>query len=337
MFNFIRCTVIRTARLLGLTILMMLWQTSPGSCQVAADAPRLELAESASPPSAKQGTAKVAAEDGNKPANATPGDASTDIGTDTKPPANLPSTKADPKPLPEQPPTDSKAPPESTPGQPPTDSKAGPRPNPNERRPVDAADSLPKARSWISWLQIVIWTLVGLVALGTAAAMLRSSTRRPDRPAKLPPSSNIDPNARAAFARHHSAFNDLYGEIWQAAEALDISDAERRQIMIRWHERLKRVGDDDLLQAWSKLGLSQDSQRAYDLQKQAIAWLDRLESWGLGRECPPEIKIDKYVLSKFHVLPKSEDGIAVVKSPCWTFGGRVLEKGLAVSQAAMPR
>jgi hypothetical protein len=304
----------------ALAVLMTLWQTSYGSCQVAADAPKSEATETSSPASAQQEPTNNAGENGEGRPTPAAGQLSTD-------------TNASPNPAAGQPLTDAKAAPNPAAGQLSTDTKPVPNSVLNDQKPVLPNNDQPKASPSKSWIKIAVWTLVGIVSLGILIALLYSPMKRARRPS-LPPS---DPNAREGFSRHHSAFSDLYGEIWQAAEAIDISDDERRQILIRWQERLTRVGDHALLTAWTRLGESEGNRLADDVKRQAVAWLGSLESWGLIREWPPEIKIDKHTLTRFHILPRCEDGVAVVKSPCWIFNGRVLEKGFAIAQGVMPR
>jgi hypothetical protein len=131
--------------------------------------------------------------------------------------------------------------------------------------------------------------------------------------------------AREAFQRHHEKFRDIYVNLWRAAE--DQREDRHAQILAQWREKIERLPDRALLNAWNALE-----------REQAKAWLHVLQTWGLNRVQPRTIKVTEDSLSKFHVFPRDHSGQAVVVDPCWMYGDAILQKGRAkaanVSEAA---
>jgi hypothetical protein len=192
-----------------------------------------------------------------------------------------------------------------------------------------AHERTPKLHASISLTRAATILLVGVLSwLALVTILLYAdrniSRRRIDiKPDQKPPDHVDDPGAGKEFLQHHKVFSDLYGELWRAAGAPDSGDVERREILMRWHQRLERIGQPNLLAAWSDASEGTCRERA-------VAWLDRLVSWGLVRDHPSTIEINPDSLRRFHVHPSSKSGVALVKEPCWTFNGRILEKGHAV-------
>jgi hypothetical protein len=142
-----------------------------------------------------------------------------------------------------------------------------------------------------------------------------------------------DNQAREAFVRTQDRFCDLFVELWCCAEKDEVPDGGRWQVLERWRERLERLQEPVLLNAWVEAtGLSSSHDDAWG-RRGATHWLRNLESWGLTRYQPPKVEINEQTLRHFHVVPRGGSGTAVVTSPSWSVDGVVLEKGHAVVES----
>jgi hypothetical protein len=205
-----------------------------------------------------------------------------------------------------------------------------------EVKPKSAAGD---ARKWdaYDWFILSIWILIaGSAGFGIGFIAGRATSPRADgvdpplRPAETFAET---PGAKEAFQLHHSDLSDLYDPLWRAAEDKGQSEQKRLRALDMWRERLQELEEpakEPLLKAWSKMDKTVGSQTA---REKATMWLSALHAWGLERDQPRHIQINKESLRRFSVWPERRTGSAVVVAPCWLYRGIVVRMGHASTEA----
>jgi hypothetical protein len=174
-------------------------------------------------------------------------------------------------------------------------------------------------------LPVAFWLMVLVADVALLILLVGRRRRGKQRPE--------DQEAREAFARSQERFCDLFVELWCCAEDEEAPDGGRWQVLERWRERLERLEEPALLRAWVEAtGLSSPDDEAW-ARRSAAHWLRSLEFWGLTRYHPATVEINEQTLRRFHFHPRRGSGIAVVKSPSWSFNGVVVQKGHAVVES----
>ena len=173
-------------------------------------------------------------------------------------------------------------------------------------------------------LPVAFWLMVLVADVALLILLVGRRRRGKQRPE--------DQEAREAFARARrgSAISS-----WSsgAAPRTKAPDGGRWQVLERWRERLERLEEPALLRAWVEAtGLSSPDDEAW-ARRSAAHWLRSLEFWGLTRYHPATVEINEQTLRRFHFHPRRGSGIAVVKSPSWSFNGVVVQKGHAVVES----
>jgi hypothetical protein len=237
-----------------------------------------------------------------------------------------------------QPPGEQKAPPDSEPGGAKERAKAFPR-------------SPARGRGLLDWIVFAFWLSLafgGGFGAGYIYARLyahRRSPKEPRSPARTadelsppapPPPAGREqtpagtPGAADAFRRYHSELNDLYGELWRAAEKPALDENNRAQVLSMWRKRLDQLdsaGAKPLIDAWNAMQRVAEPKSA---RQKAAIWLDTLQVWGPEKEQPAEIDINEETLRRFYIHPKQTTGRAIVVAPCWLYRGLVEQKGEAI-------
>jgi hypothetical protein len=183
-----------------------------------------------------------------------------------------------------------------------------PRLTPTEPHPASGPTSW--SEKLYEWARFLAWlVLAALAGLITGLIFGRGEDGRARAVSRTA-------GAREGFQRHHEKFRDIYANLWRAAE--DRREDRHGQILAQWREKIERLPDRALLDAWIALE-----------RQQAKVWLSVLQRWGLNRVQPRTIDVTEDTLSKFHVFPRDHSGEAVVVDPCWMYGDAILQKGRA--------
>ena len=255
------------------------------------------------------------------------------VGQLAAPPAQQPAPLTQPAP----PAAADRAPaPKDAPATKPADTAPTPAPVPPARRPDVVVPQPPPQQHSVAR----IFTAIGWFALGAIVGVIAGHAgilyalglvhrRKSDVVARVAaPSAVADtPGAREAFNQQYRDFRDIYGAIWRAAESNDESPEARQKLIARWDERIKRLGQAPLLNAWTN-ALARGNGQPREAARQ---WVASLQAWGMKLDHPRTIAVNEQTLARFHVFPEARSGTAEVKEPCWMFQGVVLQKGNAVS------
>lgn len=199
----------------------------------------------------------------------------------------------------------------------------------SEARPTEFAEQRGARAIWLVLGGIICFaagTIAGAVAVhrGLLGAFGISARNAVAVNPAADSSVAATPGASDAFRHQYRDFRDIYGAIWRAAEGEEETDDERSRLFARWDERVKRVGQPPLLEAWMRASALGGTQQA------ARAWIAALRAWGITTEYPDLLQVNADALARFDIFPEAASGTARVAEPCWLFNGTVLAKGYAV-------
>jgi hypothetical protein len=205
----------------------------------------------------------------------------------------------------------------------PPNKSAEQKPIPGEQNPPPSA-AQPSVGEWLNfagWLALA--SAVGF-AIGFVVGRVSANALDPELAVAE------TPGAIESFRRHYREFEDLYGEIWGAAENDHKKEHERSRVLAHWREQLRPLEgsiDAPLLEAWNRVESYKGAKTARD---KARIWLEALEAWGLERMWSKEIDVNDQTLKHFEIYPRNLRR-AIVTAPCWLYEGMVLKKGEATA------